>query len=293
MSGQRLFRPADGAVLDLESLQAIPTALESALDAWLRALSGEQSPGLVLEGLELQGAPASDQEGPPGAVNVPDDARLTLTPGRAVLREGQGGRPCLVEIPRPLSCPVAPSARGGERVLLLTVRQTDVPVRPGAQVRAASVQIEPGVAVVTGDRRGAGLPLAVSAGTGRTWCTDLHRLWSPDHLELRRIFGALDELVGPTLKGSIWEQRVQASAALGTADNINVQRNQFVAVAAVQATRAALAARPTTTDERTRQLALLLDQLRRVNPDSAEALRRRFVQSDLAEPYFQRLRGVT
>ncbi len=292
MSGQRLFRPADGAVLDLESLQAIPAALEGVLDVWLWSVAGGKSPGLVLEGLEVQGTPASDQEGPPGAVNIPDEARITLSPGRALLREAVGSRPCVVEITRPMHCPVAPSARGGERVLLLTVRQADIPVRPGAQVRAASVQLEPAVAVVTSDRRGAGLPLAVSAGTGRTWCTDLHRLWGPDHLELRRILGALDELVGPTLKGSIWELRVQASTALGTADNVNVQRNQIVAVAAVQATRAALGARPTTTEERTRQLALLLDQLRRVNPDGAEALRRRFVQSDLAEPYFQRLRGT-
>ena len=106
----RVFHPAEGALLDLESLMALAQAPSRLLSAWAELSFGAQGGGLVLSGLEIEGTLA-DLASPgralgaaasPGVVRAKlrDDRKVTLSPGVALVwtREGQHQ---LVRVPEP------------------------------------------------------------------------------------------------------------------------------------------------------------------------------------------------
>ena len=286
----RVFRPSEGAVLDLDSLSAIPTAIEGVLGAWLGSLVGfdEANPGLILEGLDVDGTLASDQEGPPGAVNAPSESSLRIKPGRAVVFSDKPRRPYLIQLTEPVAVDLTRIPTNAARTVALAIRTLDAEVQGAASIRSASevVELRVGATATPGVRY---LALALSAGNSRVWCTDLRRLWRPEHPGIVKLDKILDDLLGGTLQGPVWEAAIKTSPFQGLPQTDNVLRRQITAVAAVQAARAALNARPTTTEERVSILASLLQQLRKVAPDCAESLRRRLCASEAPEPYWQRM----
>ena len=83
-----IFRPAEGAVLDLDSLKAIAATSDRLLTAYLDARWPGIS-GLVLDGLEMSGDWASG--GPPGT-RRPDSQStgVRLSPGSAIVTSRDG-----------------------------------------------------------------------------------------------------------------------------------------------------------------------------------------------------------
>ena len=121
-----VFHPVDGAILDLESLQAISSAENRLLGTWLQG-AWPGSSGIVLEGLDLDGEWTS--EGPPGT-RRPDtrsDTAIVL-PGKALVT-GRNGRVYLLRLQEELQIDwptKAGSASRGHLALVPRIEIADV-----------------------------------------------------------------------------------------------------------------------------------------------------------------------
>lgn len=249
-----LFRPRDGALLDLDSLRALATGPDRHLRAWLHSLAPGAA-GVILEGLEPQGEASSG--GPPGTVR-PDAAApgLTVSPGVAILVD-RGGAPVLLRVEEPLSAPWPTAAGAAVRGVLVLVPRVE-PARSGGELVVARDEATVELGFVRPDQPETTprLALASAVGNGRDWMTDLARQWTPEHPAIRYLLKrleAIDQLVWRAdPEGAVWDRQV-----LGR----NWVRYQTVAASALQSARMILETHSTTTVERVRLLGALRRQL--------------------------------
>ena len=248
-----VFSPAEGAVLDLASLQSVADAHDRILHTFLQVAS-PGSTGLVLSGLELKGDWAS--VGPPGTVRP--DARsegLEVSPGAAILT-GRNGVRYLAEIKETLHAKW-PTKAGPAVQGMLVMLPEPVPETVASPVAVARERVRLVLGFVKpSDDAAFLLPLASSLGNGRDWVTDLNRIWQPEHQAIQGLlkrFEALERLVWRAEpEGSVWDRQV-----LGR----NWVRYQTMAAAALQAARMTIQAKSSTTTDRVRVLNALFEQL--------------------------------
>lgn len=272
------FSPREGALIDLESLLAVADAPDRAvalaLDGWERGC-----PGLVLEGLELDGELSAG--GPPGT-RRPDSAApgARIGPGSAIVRD-PSGRAHLLQVPQALEVPWPTRSGSGVRgVLVLTPDLGEGAGLDGFAVARAEVGARLGFVRPESLGMAGVLPLAMAIGNGRDWATDLHRRWEPEHPALLLLDKRLERLEqaiwNAEPEGAVWERQT-----LGR----NWVRYQTVAAAALQAALMTLRSRPTTTGDRVRVLRALLRELRRTVERAATELLQILGPSELPGPY--------
>lgn len=274
-----VFRPREGAILDLQSLQAVASAPSDVLQAWL-ATRWPGCHGLVLDGLDLQGELAPG--GPPGAVR-PDAMAggAIVTPGKALVT-GRDGRLHLVEVTEPLTCPwpdaSGPRVRGA---LVLSVAPT-VPASDGLAVAREQLVVQAGFVRPDVAEQPHLLPIARAVGNGQDWATDLQRVMQPEHAAVRALLKRFERLEQSVWKaeaeGSVWDRQVLGRSWV---------RYQTIAAAGLQAARIELATRSLTTLERVRLLTELKTQLERSVERVATELLQLVGPADGAGPYRQ------
>jgi hypothetical protein len=254
MSYLNVFRPVEGAVLDLESLQAVSDSTERILESIL-TVSFPGASSVVLEGLEMRGELST--QGPPGTVR-PDSKseNVVITPGTAILT-GRNGRRYLFRVDEEMSAPWPTSAGpgvSGALVLMPKVETSSV----GGNVRAARERVTAVLGFVKPEQADATflLKLAESIGNGRDWATDHARVWQPDHAAIRTIIKRFESLERTVWRaepeGSVWDRQV-----LGR----NWVWYQTVGASALQAAKMSLQSRATSTLDRVRILNALFESL--------------------------------
>ncbi len=254
MSYLNVFRPVEGAVLDLESLQAVADATDHILESLL-AVGFPGASSVVLEGLELRGELSA--QGPPGTVR-PDSKseNVVVSPGTAVLT-GRNGRRYLFKVEEELSAPWPTAAGPGVQGALVLMPKVE-PSSVGGTVRAARERVAAVLGFVKPEQVDAPflLPLASSVGNGRDWATDHRRVWQPDHAAIRTIIKRFEGLERTVWRaepeGSVWDRQV-----LGR----NWVWYQTVAASSLQAAKMSLQSRSSTTLDRVRILNALFESL--------------------------------
>lgn len=277
MRHNSVFRPAEGAILDLESLQAIATG-ENRLMSTFLDWAWPGSSGLILSGLELDGEWTSG--GPPGTVR-PDSRADTavVSPGQAIVTS-RSGRRYLLSVDKALEVKWPTAAGSAVRGILALVPQVDAPSKSKNNVAREVVSARLGF--VKPDRMDDPhlLPLAISLGNGKDWITDLRRVWPPNHTAIQNLLKQFEQLEQTIWRaepeGSVWDRQV-----LGR----NWVRYQTVAAAALQAARLNIQMRPSTTLERIRLLTALYDQLNRSVERAANELLQFAGATEEASPY--------
>lgn len=276
-----IFAPAEGAVLDLASLDAIARAPSQLLRAWLASLDLKDPrdglpalPGLVLEGLEPEGtfvalapvkegaAAAARLPGSPGSMVVtpgPDGlVHLTIRPGRALVSTAEGTLH-LVEVPEPLRGP-QPLSSDHLKSPILAVLDVNRPNAPAEGLPAglpARATLGPRLRFVRLDKAPPhALPLALYTPDTGSWATDLRRLWPVGHPLVRNLSQALDDLLL-----HVWACRPGGDAFARAVLGQDWVRYQVTATAALVAAQQSLTTRPMGTLERVRLLEQLLRQL--------------------------------
>ena len=272
-----IFRPVEGAILDLASLRSVADAHESVLRVFLHSIH-PNGPGMVLYGLEIEGGHSA--EGPPGTVRP--DAKATVvrvSPGAAVLT-GRNGQHYLVTIEEPLEAPwpnrAGPAVKGS--LVLMPEAAVDA-VDSTIAVAREEIRLVLGF-VKPGPMQAFLLPLASAFGNGRDWITDINRVWRPDHPAIEAMlkrFESLERMVWlAEPEGSVWDRQV-----LGR----NWVRYQTMACAALQAARMVLSAQPTNTFDRVRLLNALFEQLNISVERAATELLQPFAGGEEVGPY--------
>jgi hypothetical protein len=278
MSTLQVFRPVEGAVLDLQSLQAVGDAYDQLLHTFL-SVTFPEATSLVVEGLEMRGELA--QAGPPGTVR-PDakSENVVISPGVAVLT-GRNGRRYLYRVEEELISPWPTSAGPGVQGVLVLMPKVDAAAR-GGRVKAAREEVSAVLGFVKPEQADAGflLPLAASLGNGRDWATDLRRTWQPEHPAVKTIVKRFEQLERTVWRaepeGSVWDRQV-----LGR----NWVRYQTVAASSLQAAKMALQSRATTTLDRVRILNALFEALHASVERAATDLLQMVGAGDSGGPY--------
>ena len=287
----RVFHPAEGALLDLESLLALAQAPSRLLSAWAELSFGAQGGGLVLSGLEIEGTLA-DLASPgralgaaasPGVVRAKlrDDRKVTLSPGVALVwtREGQHQ---LVRVPEPLPIPTLTSDKLAQRpVLVLTASAETEPAESMPAGLCARAALQPKARYVPeAGLQPVYLPLAMPLPDGVSWAHDLRRVWSPGHPALDALILRLD-----ALQRRVWEVKQRGSVWDSHSYGEDWTRYQTIATAAIQAAIQRLGTGPTHTDERLRALELLTRSLRRSVEEVGNELLQTLGGAEAAGPY--------
>lgn len=266
-ASETLFRPVEGALIDLDSLLAIEAMPDRLLGTWL-STAWPGASGLILSGLELEGrAQKSDPNervlGPPGTVALERDSEsAVVTPGRAILTT-RDGRRTLVELkePRPVKWPTADGPAAKLALVLSTkIEPGRLAEGPGGNVNVARERIVPVMGFVKPEQAEAQwlLPIAASTGSAadRAWANDLRRVWQPEHTSVRGLVRRLEALERVVWKaepeGVVWDRQTLGRSWV---------RYQTVAASALQSARISLLARATTTLDRVRLLDGLFEQL--------------------------------
>lgn len=274
-----LFRPVEGAMLDLDSLRAVAEAPDRMLDAVLELTWPGQS-ALILSGFELEGEPSS--AGPPGTVRLDSRSEeVRLSPGSALLSTREG-RKLLVKVEEPLKARW-PNASGAAVQATLVLAPEVTPGRLGAgggSVARESVSVLLGFVRPDAATQPFVLPVASATGSGRDWATDLRRVWQPDHPGIQGVLKRIEALERTVWRaepeGSVWDRQV-----LGR----NWVRYQTVAASALQAGRIVLQSRATTTLDRVRLLDALYEQLHASVERAATELLQMIGPAEGAGPY--------
>jgi hypothetical protein len=249
-----IFKPSEGAVLDLGSLQAIASTSDRLLSAYLEA-KWPGIPSLVLDGFEIDGDWASG--GPPGT-RRPDSMStgVRVSPGTAIV-ESKDGRKFLLQIKEEMRAqwPTrAGSAVRGVLVMVPDIRPSQL--KGGLVVARESVSAQLGFVEPRLANRAHYLPLAAAVGNGQDWATDIQRIWQPEHEAIQLLLKRFERLEQNVWRaepqGGVWDRQV-----IGR----NWTRYQTVAAAALQAARSVLMTRTTTTRDRVRLLRGLRQQL--------------------------------
>jgi hypothetical protein len=254
MSYLNVFRPVEGAVLDLESLQAVADVADRLLECTL-SVTWPGASSLVLEGLEVRGILA--ENGPPGTVRPDSKSESVVVSAGSAIVTGRNGRRYLFRVEEELSAPWPTAAGPGVDGVLVLLPKIE-PAALGDSVRAARERIVTVLGFVRPDQAEAAflLPLASSLGNGRDWATDLRRVMQPDHPTIKTLVKRFEDLERTVWKadpeGSVWDRQV-----LGR----NWVRYQTVAASSLQAARINILSRATTTLDRVRLLDALFESL--------------------------------
>lgn len=257
------FWPADGAILDQQSLAAIADSPSRLIDAFLRVTVPGES-GLILEGLDLVGAlqpigpPAASQSaGPPGTRRPESEApAVTVTPGVAILRDAAGNRH-VVEVPKAVETRWPDATRSAVQGALV-MRLDAAPGTTVGGLTSAHRVLRPRIGFAAIERLADAefLPIAVSVGNGRDWATDYARIYQPESEVIVALVRRIDEMEKFVWRaqpeGSVWDRGI-----LGR----NWVQYQTVAASALQAVRINLESRAMTTLDRVRLLRALRRQL--------------------------------
>lgn len=254
MSHLNVFRPLEGAILDLESLQAVSNAADHLLGSWLR-VTWPEATGVILDGLEIHGEWAA--QGPPGTIR-PDSKseEVVVSPGVAVVT-GRNGRRYLFEVDEELRAPWPTQAGSGVQGVLVLMPKVE-PASVGGNVAVARETVTTVLGFVKPEQIGTPflLPIGQSLGNGRDWAVDLQRIWQPEHPAIKTLvkrFEGLERTVWRAEpEGSVWDRQV-----LGR----NWVRYQTVAASAIQSAKITLHSRATTTLDRVRTLNSLFEAL--------------------------------
>lgn len=274
---QTVFRPAEGAVVDLAALSAIARAPSDALAAALAPRMLDRG-GIVLEGLELLGEWATPS--PPGT-RRPDPLlpHARVSAGVALVAGPDGPLVLRLEAEQPVRWPTAAGA--AVRGVLVLIAGLEPGLGPG-RLRVARDDLTPQLGFVRPDQvdEVGMLRLAVAIGNGRDWATDLSRVWQPEHDAVQVLIRRLDAIEQIVWRaepeGSVWDRQV-----LGR----NWVRYQTTAAAAVQAARMQLTVHALTTRERVRLLGGLRAQLAGSVERAATELIQLLGPVDLESPY--------
>ena len=275
-----LFRPREGAVLDLASLEAIAAAPGELLGGWLAA-RWPGATGLVLQGMDLVGELSPG--GPPGAVRPEAGGGAAMvSAGRAVV-SGRDGQLHVVTLPEPAVVPwpdaSGPRVRGA---LVLHVGQAVTSTREGLAVARERLVLQIGFVRPEHADQPHLLPLARAVGNGQDWATDLARVWQPEHPAVRALLKRFERLEHSVWQaepeGSVWDRQVLGRSWV---------RYQTIAAAALQASRIQLATRAMSTLERVRLLTELKTQLERSVERVATELLQLIGPVESAGPYRQ------
>ncbi len=277
-----LFRPAEGALLDLDSLRAIADAPVRIVEGWQRATWPGAS-GVVLSGLEPVGGEWS-ASGPPGTRTPPSGAPgFTISPGAAMITD-RLGRKHIVVVEEELSAPWPTSAGAAVRGLLVLVPRVEAADNPdGLHLAREHLRVELGFARPDQLDQPTLVVLAAAIGNGRDWATDVRRIWQPEHHQVRRLLNTIRDLEEKVWRadpeGGVWDRSV-----LGK----QWSRYQTVAAAALQAARMQLEVHAMSTLERVRLLRALRRQLQGSVERAAQDLISAIGTADVSGPY----RGV-
>lgn len=247
MSEQTIFHPVEGAVIDLESLQALGGVEDAVLGALLRTV-GAPERGVVLEGIELMDPAKS----PPNT--------LVFSPGKAVLRRPEGAL-TLARVPQV----ELNYAQGQELAAVAIELQSPVAARPRA-VLSATASLRPCARGLNRAQYGEWLKsrdrvlLAVRIDMNRGWIPDVDRIYGPGHAWVKHWVGNLDRLID-----AIWEEKAAESLQ---AKPINFDRLRTCGSAAVYAARAAMLSGPMSSADRLRLLNALYVQLAAIQSET-------------------------
>ncbi|MFH1466859.1 MAG: hypothetical protein ABIO70_20920 [Pseudomonadota bacterium] len=261
-----VFHPAEGALLDLESLAAIPEAANYMLGAALAA-AWPGATGLVIEGLELDGEWAIG--GPPGT-RRPDGHSKTVavSSGRALVTS-QSGRRLLLEVHERLEVRWPTDDNSAvEGALVLVPQLQDIQCE--GELAVARKAVRPVLGFVKREHASQPhlLPLAMSVGNGRDWATDQARLWQPEHPAVAVMLKQLEQI-----EKTVWNAEPQGSVWNRGVLGRNWVRYQTIAAASLQAAQLQLEVHAMTTWQRVRLLAALHERLRNsVEPAAAELI---------------------
>lgn len=251
-----VFRPREGALLDLASLEVLAASQRESLEAWLSS-RWPGAKGLILEGLDIEGTPAPT--GPPGTVR-PDGLAggMTLSAGKAVIT-AQDGRLYLVELPEPMHVPWPDGA--GARVrgdLVLYAAHLEDVGEAGVGVSRQTLTVKLGFVKPDLADQPQLVPLARALGNGQDWTTDLARILHPEHQAVKQLVKRFEKLEQAVWRaepeGAVWDRQVLGRSWV---------RYQTVAASAIQAATMQLATQSMTTLERVRLLTALKVQLER------------------------------
>ena len=273
-----LFRPAEGALLDLDSLKAIAEAPERILEAWQR-VTWPGAGSLVLEGLELRGTWSST--GPPGTVTVASGAPgIAVSPGVAMLTDRNGRRQVIaIEEEQTVKWPpsVGPNMRG---VLVLDPQVEGADDAEGLNL--ARERLYPRLAFGRPDQENQRtlVVLASALGNGRDWATDVRRTWQPEHHQVRRLLEVIADL---ELK--VWDANPEGDVWARSVLGKQWTRYQTVAASALQAARMQLETHAMTTLQRVRLLRTLRRQLQGSVERAAQDLVQAIGTADVSGPY--------
>ena len=272
-----VFQPAEGAVMDLESLQAISASFERVLGAQLNK-TWPDTTALVLEGLEIVGDWAP--EGPPGTKRPEPSAKtVAVSPGRALVT-GRNGRLYLIHLEKELKAKWPTSAGSAVEAVLVLVPKVEAESEGDVLVARERVSTVLGFVKPSQAKQPFLLPLAASIGNGRDWATDLRRLWQPEHDAIAILLKKFEKLEHSVWtaepEGAVWDRQV-----LGR----NWVRYQTVAASAIQAARLILQTSATTTLDRVRLLDGLYRQLERSVERAANELLQILGPPEFQGPY--------
>lgn len=275
---QRAFHPRDGALLDLEALQALAEVPHHLLDALLTVHAPGAS-GLILEGLELSGDWTAS--GPPGSVR-PDGAApgFYVSPGSAIVTDATGVRR-LVRLTERSLVPWPTAAGVAVRGVLSIGVQVNLASGPGG-LSVAREEVEPALRVERLEvfDRPDRLPLAVATGNGLDWATDLRRILPPEHPVLQKLVRDIEGI-----ERAVWEAEPEGAVWEKSVIGRSWVRYQTIASAALQAGRMVLDTQAMSTLGRVRTLASLRRKLEETVPSAANRVVQLCGPSDLPGPW--------
>lgn len=283
-----VFEPREGALLDMESLQAVRSVsghLWTALQHILPSSSSDQpSAGMVLEGLVVNGTPVLN--GPPGALepSIEEHAggrKLQVGAGTALLCWGGDAVTMRLAEPTDVELP-AQWSPGSAEVWKLCLR-ADAAAGSGRSARAV---LRPNLRVVRADAvdQSRDLVIAMSIPGARRWETDIAVLWSPGDERTRQVVDELAEI-----GEKVWSEAPQGLAWSQAVLGRDWLRYQSTASAALQCAGLALESRALTTSERVALLASLHARLEGSVPEAAARVRAMFGPSEADGPWARRL----
>lgn len=274
------FTAADGALVDLEGLQAIADAPHRVVDAMLTGISPTAT-GMITSGLELEGqamiwSVQRRQEDEIRQIDI--QARGLIRPGKdfqvsegtAIVTDAHGSRH-VVTIEHPVRPENRPSANSA-LVLEIELADSGEFARKGVTPRLRFVPLseagEPGRVMI-----------AAPAGT-QAWATDINRLYQPTHPVIEHILMLLDYLEhvvwDSDRHGWAWQRRQQGR---------EWSRYQTTATLALQATRTCLMSQATSTVERVRLLRNLIYELRRSIENAESSIVKWLGETTGPDPY--------
>jgi len=274
------FTAADGALVDLEGLQAIAAAPHRVVDAMLTGIS-PTSTGLIFSGLELEGQPMiwSVQLRQEDSVRQVDiQARGLVRPGKdfqisegAAIVTDEHGKRHVVQIEHPMR----PENRStATSALVLEVELVDAG-------EFARKEVRPRLRFVPlSEARAANRVLIAIPAGNQAWAMDINRLYQPDHPVIQNILMLLEYL-----EHVVWDSDRHGWAWLRRQQGREWSRYQTTATLAMQATRTCLMIQATSTLDRIRLLRNLIYELRRSIENAETSLVKWLGETSGPDPY--------